>query len=277
MTGKVVDGDRSDDLNAGPNPGTPDAACDPCGRQTRKRGLQYNPLCDAKQRTLGALAEKTLGKAPGGGPHPPARPRPAIRRSLRCETGACASTPQLRPRNRRVDAAAQACSPSRHDTLVTPPCPRTGGCAEPPAPGAPAFVECDCARDRVLALRRGGQIVHSCAWRAFAASNVRPFVVSRGQIHDVLERNIRRVRAVPRTNAWKRTRRVQCPPARDSAHQYARERAVILNGRLRVHHSPSPPAISGACLHRQARVRNARVLLAQHHARPPRLVVLVTR
>ena len=60
---------------------------------------------------------------------------------------------------------------------------------------------------------------------------------------------------------------------------HARERAVILNRRLRVHLIPALRDIRRVNLHRQARVRNALVLLAQHiRARPHHgLVVLVER
>ena len=54
----------------------PDAACDPHrGKPTRKRGAAtHDPLCDAKLKEQGALAEKTLGKARGVDTHPPRAP-----------------------------------------------------------------------------------------------------------------------------------------------------------------------------------------------------------
>ena len=105
-------------------------------------------------------------------------------------------------------------------------------------------------------------------------------VDQQGQIHDVLERNIRRVRAVPRTPAHVEThqRRIdalQRVVQRVDAH--AREGTVILHRRLRVHLIPALRDVRRVDLHRQARVRDPLVLLAQHvRARPHHgLVVLV--
>ena len=103
-----------------------------------------------------------------------------------------------------------------------------------------------------------------------------------GQIHDVLERNIRRVRAVPRTPAHVETHEIRVNALQrvvQRVNTHARERAVILNRRLRVHLIPDLRDIRRINLDRQARVRNPLVLLAQHvRARPHHgLVVLVER
>ena len=98
----------------------PDAACDPHrGEPTRKRGLQHTIHCvtpNSKNKEL--WLRKPWEKRAGWILIHPARPRPAVRRSLRCETSALSKSLQLRPRNRRVDAAAQATVRRRHDTLV---------------------------------------------------------------------------------------------------------------------------------------------------------------
>lgn len=108
-------------LNA-PQPPIPEpaAACDPHrGKPTRKRGLQHTihyVMPNSKNREL--WLRKPWEKRAGWILIHPARPRPAIRRSLRCETSALSKSLQLRPRNRRVDTAAQATVRRRHDTLV---------------------------------------------------------------------------------------------------------------------------------------------------------------
>ena len=103
-----------------------------------------------------------------------------------------------------------------------------------------------------------------------------------GQVHDVLERDIRRVRAVPRTPAHVETHQIRIDALQrvvQRVNTHARERAVILNRRLRVHLIPALRDIRRINLDRQARVRNSLVLLAQHvRARPHHgLVVLVER
>ena len=98
----------------------PDAACDPHrGKPTRKRGLQHTVHCvtpSSKNREL--WLRKPWEKRAGWILIHPARPVPAIRRSLRCETSTLRQSLQLRPGNRRVDAAAQAAVSRRHDALV---------------------------------------------------------------------------------------------------------------------------------------------------------------
>lgn len=98
----------------------PAAACDPHrGEPTRKRGLQHTIHCvtpSSKNREL--CLRKPWEKRAGWILIHPVRPRQTIRRSLRCETSALRQHLQLRPRDRRVDAAAQAAVRRRHDALV---------------------------------------------------------------------------------------------------------------------------------------------------------------
>ena len=79
----------------------PDAACDPHrGKPTRKRGLQHTihyVTPSSKNREL--WLRKPWEKRARGVLIHPARPRPAISRSLRCEASALGKSLQLRPRN----------------------------------------------------------------------------------------------------------------------------------------------------------------------------------
>lgn len=104
---------------AAPNPGTRRGVRSPPRQADPETGAAAHAiLCEAKLKKHGKSPEKTLKKRAGRTKIHPARPRPAIRRSLRCETSALGKSLQLRPRNRRVDAAAQATVRRRHDTLV---------------------------------------------------------------------------------------------------------------------------------------------------------------
>ena len=107
------------DVPHAPSPGTRRGVRSPPRQADPETGAAtHHPLCDAKLKKQGALAEKTLGKARGVDTHPPRAPQASNQAITSMRDERPRQEPPASPRNRRVDAAAQATVRRRHDTLV---------------------------------------------------------------------------------------------------------------------------------------------------------------
>ena len=123
---------------AAPNPGTRRGVRSPLRQADPEAGAATHcPLCEAKLKKQGALAEKTLGKARGVDTHPPRAPGACNQAITSMRDERPAPKPPASPTRSTGRCGRPGHSPSTPRRARRPRCPRTGGYAEPPAPGAP--------------------------------------------------------------------------------------------------------------------------------------------